>query len=327
MRRREVMTLLGGAAAGWPLAARAEQPEMPVVGFLSAGSRSEFAPYTAGFIRGLNEAGFVEGQNVAIDYRWAEGHYDRLPSLAADLVRDGVAVIFASGGAPSLRAATTATSTIPIVFNVADDPVSRGVVASLNRPGGNVTGVNFLAAEVAGKRFELLRELVPKAAMTALLVNPDSPTSQAEQRRVEATARDVGHRILVLNASSARDIEAAFATLMENQADALLVTVDPFLLRQRAEIAELALRHAVPTISFEREFVAVGGLMSYGTSLRESYHQAGLYAGRILKGAKPASLPIVQATRFELVINLKTARSLGLAVPQTLIVVADEVIE
>jgi putative tryptophan/tyrosine transport system substrate-binding protein len=247
--------------------------------------------------------------------------------LAADLVRRQVAVIFASGGQPPLRAAMAATTTIPIIFNVADDPVSSGYVASLNRPGGNVTGVNFLAEEVAAKRFELLRELLPKATMTALLVNPDSPTSQAERQLVEATARAVGHEILILNASTARDVEAAFSTLVESKANALLVTVDSFMLRQRAQIAELAARHAIPTVAFEREFVAAGALMSYGTPLRDSYHQAGVYAGRILKGANPADLPVVRATRFELVINLKTARSLGLTVPQTLNVAADEVIE
>jgi putative tryptophan/tyrosine transport system substrate-binding protein len=327
IRRRELIAALGGAAAAWPLAAPAQQAAMPVVGFLGAASPGENAPYTAGFIRGLNEAGFIEGRNVVIEYRWAEAHYDRLPTLAGELVRHQVAVIFASGGQSPLRAAIAATTTIPIIFSVADDPVSRGYVASLNRPGGNVTGVNFLAEEVAAKRFELLRELVPKATMTALPVNPDSLTSQAEQRLVEAVARQVGHGILVLNASSARDIETAFATLVENRADALLVTVDPFLLRQRGQIAELAARYAIPTIAFEREFVAAGALMSYGTPLRDSYHQAGVYAGRILKGAKPAELPVVQATRFELVINLKTAQSLGLTVPQTLNVAADEVIE
>jgi putative ABC transport system substrate-binding protein len=232
IRRRELIAAIGGAAAAWPLAAPAQQAAMPVVGFLGAASPGENAPYTAGFIRGLNEAGFIEGRNVVIEYRWAEAHYDRLPTLAGDLVRHQVAVIFASGGQSPLRAAIAATTTIPIIFSVADDPVSRGYVASLNRPGGNVTGVNFLAEEVAAKRFELLRELVPKATMTALLVNPDSLTSQAEQRLVEAVARRVGHGILVLNASSARDIETAFATLVENRADALLVTVDPFLLRQ-----------------------------------------------------------------------------------------------
>jgi len=328
IRRREFIITLGVAAIAWPLAAHAQQqPAMPVVGFLGSASPSENAPYTAGFIRGLNEAGFFEGRNVVIEYRWAETHYERLPALAADLVRHHVAVIFASGGPPPLQAAMAATTTIPIIFNVADDPVGRGFVASLNRPGGNVTGVNFLAEEVAAKRFELMRELLPKATMTAVLVNPDSPTSQAERRLVEATARAVRHEILILNATSARAIETAFATLVESRANALLVTVDPFLATQRRQIAELAARHAIPTVAFEREFVVAGVLMSYGTPLRDSYHQAGVYAGRILKGAKPADLPVVQATRFELVINLKTAKALGLQVPDKLVALADEVIE
>lgn len=327
MRRRDLIVTLGGIAIGWPHLARAQQPALLVVGFLGASSRIANEPYTAAFLRGLTEAGFVEGQNVAIEYRWAEGDYDRLPAMAGDLVARRVAVIFASGGQGPLRAATAATTTIPIVFSLASDPVGRGYVASLNRPGGNVTGMNFLAEDIASKRFELLRELVPKATMMALLVNRGSPTSEAERRLVEAAAGKVGLTILILDVGSVGDIEAAFATLVEKGANALLVTVDPFLLEQRRQIADLAARHAVPMIAFEREFVAAGGVMSYGTPLRASYHQAGVYVGRILKGAKPADLPIVQATRFELVVNLKVARSLGLAVPQALIVAADEVIE
>jgi putative tryptophan/tyrosine transport system substrate-binding protein len=327
MRRREFIALVSGSAVAWPLIARAQQPAIPVVGYLGASSNSENAPFTAEFIRGLSEVGFVEGRNVVIEYRWAEGRYDRLPTLAAELVRNRVAVIFASGGQPSLRAAAAATTAIPIVFNLGVDPVSGGYVASLNRPGGNITGVNFLAAEIAGKRFELLRELVPNATTTALLVNPRGPASESERRAVEAAARDVGQAVLVLNVSTARDIEAAFTTLTEKRANALLVTSDAFLMRQRQQIVELAARNAIPSSFFEREFVAVGGLMSYGTPLRDTYHQSGVYAGRILAGAKPADLPIVQPTKFELVLNLKAAKALGLTVPDKLLALADEVIE
>jgi putative tryptophan/tyrosine transport system substrate-binding protein len=326
MRRRDFVTLLSGAAA-WPFAARAEQATMPVIGILGASSGSENAPYTAAFLRGLTEQGFVEGRNLLVEYRWADGRYNQLPSLAAELVRQQVTVIFASGGQSPLRAAMAATKSIPIVFSLASDPVGRGYVASLSRPGGNVTGMNFLAEDVAGKRFELLRKLLPKAATTALLVNLGSPTSEAERRVIEAAAREVGQKVLVLTVGSARDIEVAFATLVESHADALLVTVDPLLLQQREQIVTLAARHAIPVVGFEREFVTAGALMSYGTPLRNSYHQAGIYVGRILKGAKPSDLPIVQATSFELVINLKTAQSLGVTVPQTLIAIADEVIE
>jgi putative ABC transport system substrate-binding protein len=327
MRRREFIKLFGCAAIVWPTAAPAQHLALPVVGFLGAASASEYAPYTAGFIRGLNEAGFIEGRDVVIEYRWAEGHYDRLPAMAADLVRQHVAVIFASGGGLPLQAAIAATTTIPIIFSLADDPVSRGYVASLNRPGGNVTGVNFLATEVTAKRFELLRELLPKATQTVLLVNPDAPLSEAERERVEAAARTVGHEVLSLDANSAGDIETAFATMVQHRANALLLTVDSFFLRQRGQIAELAARFNIPTVGFEREFVVAGALMSYGTPLRNSYHQAGLYAGRILKGAKPTDLPVVQATSFELVINLKTAKALGLEIPSKVLVLADEVIE
>jgi putative tryptophan/tyrosine transport system substrate-binding protein len=327
MQRREFVRLLGGAVAAWSLPARAREPVVPVVGVLGASSSSENAPFTAEFVRGLNEAGFVEGRNVVIEYRWAEGRYDRLPTLADELVRKPVSVIFASGGQPSLRAAAAATTTIPIVFSLGSDPVSSGYVASLNRPGGNITGVNFLAAEIVGKRFELLRELVPNVTMTALLVNPSSPTSETEQRAVEAAARDIGQTVLVLNVSTAHDIEKAFATLAENRASRLLATTDAFILRQREQIVGLAARDAIPTAYFEREFVAIGGLMSYGTPVRGSYHQAGVYAGRILAGAKPADLPIVQPTKFELVFNLKTATALGLTVPDKMLALADEVIE
>jgi putative ABC transport system substrate-binding protein len=300
---------------------------VPVIGFLGTASASEYAPYTAGFIRGLNEAGFIEGRDVVIEYRWAEGHYDRLPEMAVDLVRRKVTVIFASGGGLPLQAAIAATATIPIIFSLADDPVSRGFVASLNRPGGNITGVNFLATEVTAKRFELLRELLPKATRAVLLANPDAALSETERQRAEAAARAVGYEVLSLDANSAADIETAFATMARHRASALLVTVDSFFLRQRGQIAELSARYNIPTVAFEREFVVAGALMSYGTPLRNSYRQAGLYAGRILKGAKPSDLPVVQATSFELVINLKTAKALGLDIPAKVLALADEVIE
>jgi putative ABC transport system substrate-binding protein len=327
MERREFIKLFGAAVIVSPTATRAQTTTVPVIGFLGAASGSEYAPYTAGFIRGLNEAGFIEGRDVVIEYRWAEGHYDRLPAMAVDLVRRKVTVIFASGGGLPLQAAIAATATIPIIFSLADDPVSRGFVASLNRPGGNVTGVNFLATEVTAKRFELLRELLPKATQAVLLANPDAALSETERQRAEAAARAVGYEVLSLNANSAPDIETAFATMARHGANALLVTVDSFFLRQRQQIAELSARYNIPTVAFEREFVVAGALMSYGTPLRNSYRQAGLYAGRILKGARPSDLPVVQATSFELVINLKTAKALGLEIPAKVLALADEVIE
>jgi putative tryptophan/tyrosine transport system substrate-binding protein len=326
MKRRQLFAALGGLVC-WPLVVRAQQLPLPVVGVLGAASSDEQAPYMAEFFRGLNQAGFVEGRNVAIEYRWADGGYDRLPALAAALVRRQVAVILVSGGQAPLKAAAAATAAIPIVFTVAVDPVAEGYVKSLNRPGGNLTGVSFLAQEIAAKRFELLRELVPKITKMSLLVNPVGPSSEAEQRAVEAAARDVGQPVLVLKASSAGDIETAFTTFVESGADAMLVTTDPLFLRQRGQIVELAARHAIPAGFFEREFVVAGGLMSYSASLREAYRQAGLYVGRILAGAKPDDLPIVRPTKIEFVLNLKTAKTLGLTVPDGLLALADDVIE
>jgi putative ABC transport system substrate-binding protein len=300
---------------------------LPVVGVLGAASGDEQTPYMAEFFRGLNQAGFIEGRNVAIEYRWAEGAYDRLPAFAAELVSKQVAVILASGGQPPLRAAAAATATIPIVFAVAVDPVAEGYVTSLNRPGGNLTGVSFLAQEIAAKRFELLRDLVPKVTKIALLVNPASPSSEAEQRAVESAAHDVGQTLLVLKATTAGDVEAAFTTFVESGADAILVTTDPLFLRQREQIVKLAARHAIPAGFFEREFVVAGGLMSYSASLREAYRQNGLYVGRILAGAKPSDLPIVRPTKIEFVLNLKTAKTLGLTVPDRVLALADDVIE
>ena len=325
MRRREFITLFGGVATALPLGAQAQQTAMmPVIGFLGLASSTSNAPFTASFIHGLNDAGFAEGKNVVIEYRWAEGRYDRLPALAADLVSRHVAVIFSSGGTPPLRAVMAATSSIPTIFSLGDDPVKQGIVSSLNRPGGNITGVTFTSAPLGAKRLELVRELLPKASLIALLVNPNSAAAVDERQQLESLA---GQKILVLNAKSAGEIDAAFASLPQQHADALLIPPDAFFTERREQLVELAARYVVPTVYFEREYVVAGGLMSYGVPLRESYRQAGIYAGRILSGAKPADLPIVQATKFELVINLKTAKALGLEIPNKLLALADEVIE
>jgi putative tryptophan/tyrosine transport system substrate-binding protein len=324
MRRREFIVALGGAAA-WPLAASAQQPPIPVIGFLN--SLSSDWPYLAAFREGLKEIGYVEGQNVAIEYRWAEGHYDRLPGLAADLVRRQVALIAATGGDPSALAAKSATTTIPIVFNVAEDPVKAGLVTSLNRPGGNMTGVSMLTAAMDEKRLELLHELVPRAAVIVVLVNPNFSEAGTESRIVDAAARVLNRQIQILNASNDRDIDVAFAALAQQHVGALLVASDPFFFTRREQLVALAARHAIPTIYFVREFVVAGGLMSYGANFATLYRQLGVYAGRIIRGEKPADLPVVQPTKFEFVINLKTAKSLGLAIPPSLLALADEVIE
>jgi putative ABC transport system substrate-binding protein len=325
MRRREFITGLAGAAAAWPLAARAQQ--MPVVGFLSIASAASFAHLVAGFRRGLLEAGFVEGRNVVVEYRWAEGSYDRLPALAADLVLRQVAVIVTSGGDNPSFAAKAATATIPIVFNIGSDPVKIGLVASLARPGGNATGVNIFTAELSEKRFGLLNDTIPAASSIAVLVNPNFPPAIANAREAEAVARGMGKDVVIFNAGRESEIDAAFARMAQLRPDALLVAADPFFNSRREQIVALAAGHAIPAIYEWREFTEAGGLMSYGTSLVEAYRLQGIYTGRILKGEKPADLPVVQLSKFELVINLKTAKTLGLAIPPGVLAIADEVIE
>ena len=326
IRRREFITLLGGAAAVWPLAARAQQPTMPVIGFLNASSPDGYR--LRAFHQGLKDAGFVEGENVAIEYRWADNQFDRLPTLAAELVRRRVNVIAAGGGLLSAEAAKAETRTIPILFLVAQDPVKLGLVASLNRPGGNLTGINILAAELAPKRLELLRELLPGAIRIAALVDPaNARTTESTLKELEAAVRAMGMQMEVINASTSREINAAFATLVSKRPDALFVGISPFLLSRRVQLAQLAARHAVPAIYQDREHAEVGGLMSYGASIGDAYHQIGVYTGRILNGAKAADLPVVQSSKFELVINHPTAQMLGLTVSDKLLATADEVIE
>jgi putative ABC transport system substrate-binding protein len=328
MRRREFVQLLGGVAAAWPLAARAQKKAMPVIGFLSTGVLDQAAATTAAFHQGLSDAGYIEGQNVAIEYRWAEGHYDRLPALAADLVGRKVDVIAVTGGGDvASRAAKNATSTIPIVFMGGGDPVAAGLVASLARPGGNLTGVSFIAVELAPKRLELVSELVSQAKVVALLVNPNGPNAEAIVRDVRDAARSKGLQLHIVRAGAEGEFETVFASLSRLHVGALVVAADPFFGSRREQLTALAARHAIPAIYAFRVYVAVGGLMSYGPSLTGTYRQTGAYVGRVLAGAKPADLPVQQPTRFELVVNLKTAKALGLTVPQSLLMRADEVIE
>ena len=326
MRRREFISLLGAAAAVWPRAARAQQPSMPLIGYFSSQSREYDGPRLEALRRSLSEAGYVEGANVAIEYRWAEGDYDRLAAQAAEFVRRRVAVIFAAS-LPSALAAKAATTTIPIVFVMGADPVKLGVVASLNRPGGNVTGVCQIYGALGGKRLELIRELVPKASLIAVLTNPKNPNSEDHLDDVRAAAQAMGQRILVFPVSADVDVEPAFGSIAQQGADALLVTDDPFFSTRRNKLVAQANSRALPAIYYTREFAADGGLISYGSNAIANYGRAGAYVARILKGAAPADLPIEQPTKFELVINLKTAKTLGLTVPLTLQAAADEVIE
>jgi putative ABC transport system substrate-binding protein len=328
MRRRDFISVVGGATAAWPLAAQAQPPAMPVIGFLDRRSPDALTDRLRAFRQGLKGAGFVEGENVATEYRWAENQLDRVPALAADLARRPVAVIVASGGAAVAMAAKAATTTIPIVFLAAEDPVKLGLVASLARPGGNLTGINFLSAELVAKRLELLHELVSAATRVAVLVNPANVTNtESTLRDVEPAARAIGLQIQILNASTSREIDAAFASVVRGRPDALFVSGDSFFDSRRVQLVHLATHHHVPATYSGREYAEVGGLMSYGSDITEAYRQVGIYTGRILKGAKPVDLPVVQSSKFELVINHQTARMLGLTVPPSLIATADEVIE
>ena len=328
MKRREFVTLLGGAVAAWPLAARAQQLPLPVIGFLHPASADTFGDRLRAFRQGLKDSGYVEGENVAIVYRWAEHQVGRLPDLATELVRQRVAVIVAAGGIPAITAAKAATTTIPIVFAIGQDPVARGFVASIARPGGNLTGIDFLNTELTSKRMELLRELMPSAVRVAVLVNPSNPLNvDTALNEVSTAASAMGLQVQVLNASNSRGIDAAFAVLARERPDALFVGPDPGFNNRRKQLVLQAMRHGLPAVYASREYVEAGGLMSYGTDFLDTYRQVGAYAGRILRGAKPADLPVVQSAKFELVISQMTARILGLEIPPTLLARADEVIE
>jgi len=327
MKRREFISLLGGAAIAWPLAARAQQPAMPVIGFLGSGSPDLDGARVHAFRQGLSEAGYVEDRNVATEFRWAAGQSDRFPVLAAELVRRRVSVLIAGGGTRSALALKAATTTIPIVFQVAVDPIAAGLVASLSRPGGSLTGVVSLNLEVEPKRLELVRELVPTASTVALLVNPTSPYAEALTRDTQAAARTLRLQLQILRASSERDFDTVFATMVQPRVAALVIGNDSFFLNRLDQLAALTVRHAVPAIAPYREFAAAGGLISYGTDITDSFRQVGIYSGRILKGEKPAELPVHQATKLELILNLKTAKAFGLSFPRTLLARADEVIE
>jgi putative ABC transport system substrate-binding protein len=325
MRRREFITLLGGAAVAWPVAVRAQQAAMPVVGFLNAGSSRGLPEFVAAFHQGLKEAGYIDGQNVAIEYRWAQGRNDQLPALAADLVRRQVAVIVSNF--PGVLPAKAATTTIPIVFLTPGDPITQGFVTSLNRPGGNVTGISFFNLTLGSKRMELLHQMVPKATTIAFLMNPSAPTRQVELEATQAAVQTLALKLRVLEATSESEIDAAFAALAQEKPDALIVNPDPYFTSRREQIMAMVARLSMPSMHSPRDWVVSGALMSYGTNVVDSYRQAGVYAGRILKGEKPGDLPVTQPTKFELVLNLKTAKALGLEVPDKLLALADEVIE
>jgi putative ABC transport system substrate-binding protein len=327
MKRREFITLLGGAAVGPPLAARAQQPAMPVIGWIDSGTRALFAQRVAGFTRGLAAQDFVVGQNVTVEERWAEGQYERLPAMAAELVGRNVAVLAATGAVNATKAAIQATKTIPVVFANGGDPVALGLVPSLNRPGGNATGVSFFLGGLGAKRLEMMRTLAPSAATVAVLANPANPVAAPELADIEAAGRSLGLKVIVLNASTDAEIDAGFALIAQQQVPALLVNTDSFLSSRRERIVAAAARQSIPAIYAQREFLPAGGLMSYGTSIADGYRQAGVYVGRILKGAKPSELPVLLPTKFELVINLKTAKTLGIEIPAGLMTSADEVIE
>jgi putative ABC transport system substrate-binding protein len=327
MKRREFITLLGGAAAAWPLASRAQQPAMPVVGILASVSPAPYAGFVEAIKQGLREAGYVEGRNVAIEYRWAEGRYDRLPQQAIELVDRGVAVIILVGGGPTIAAAKAATATIPIVFVMGEDPVKSGAVTALNRPGGNATGVSLLTVAMEAKRLQLLHELVPNVAVIAIIVNPNNPQAAEQLQELQAAARTLGVEVEAFKAGSPSEIDTAFASLVARRAGALLIAADAFFNSRSEQLVVLSARHALPTIFHLRHFSAAGGLISYGPNLADAYRQEGIYAGRILKGEKPAEIPVQQAVKIELVINLQTARTLGLTIPLPLLGRADEVIE
>jgi putative tryptophan/tyrosine transport system substrate-binding protein len=327
MIRRDFIALLGGGAATWPVVARAQQPAMPVIGFLNGASPAELGPRVDAFRDGLAEMGYAEGRSVAIEYRWGLGQYERLPEMAIDLVRHRVAAIAATGGVPSVRAAKAATFEIPIVFTMGADPVAFGLVASLNRPGGNVTGITLISGEIVSKRIAVLRDLLPGAKVLGVLMNSTTPSSEAESVAAERTAHTLGWQVKVLRVGKELDFDTAFQPLVGERVDALLVTTDPIFESQRHRIVALAAQHAVPTIYALREYAVAGGLMSYGASINDVYRQAGSYVGRVLKGEKPSDLPVIQTSKFELLINLKTAKTLGIAVPAAVLALADEVIE
>ena len=326
MRRRDFVALLGSAVAAWPFGAGAQQRATPVIGFLNGGSPAGYMPMVAAFRQGLKEVGYAEGQNVAIEFRWAEGNYDQLKAMAADLVRLQVAVIAATS-TPAAQAARVTTSSIPIVFTTGADPVELGLVASLNQPGGNVTGVSFLVNELTTKQFEMLRKLVPNAASFGFLVNPAFAAAASQTRDAEDAARALGLRLLVVSATTPSEIDAAFAALVQQQAGGLVTISEPFMNSRREQLVSLAARHALPVLYPDRDYVAAGGLISYGTSIVDAYRQVGVYAGRILKGEKPSDLPVVRPTKLELTINLKTAKALGLKVPETVLALADDVVD